>query len=497
MLNDAGRIAFAAAVVCLSSPAVAQGSQAAPPAASAAAGPVAPAPLGTTADPEQAAAGDPVIEAEVRIAQAVRLEDLLALARARNPDVLEARERAGASFERAKGAGRLPDLELQAEIQNTPVTSPLSFRESEMWAIGLRQTFPAFGTRGARGRAASADARMSNEAVRARERDVVRDVRRAYWEYHRAERALRIRREAIDLTRRVSALARASYESGRGSQQDVLRTAVEVARIQADLGNDEQALRSAQVLLNSLIGREPDAALGETVELTSHQLEQGLDDLEVVLERQRPELVAARNAVERSEALVDAARRQSSIPTVMVGVEYGYMPRDEGAAATAAMPEGEAPAATATPEMERHFYTVMVGVNLPWLNPGRKDAVREAERTLAAERRALDAIRTTSRFQLRDAMARYHAARIAFDQMDRDIVPKARLSLEAAQGAFGVGRGDALGLVDSLRSYLAIRLERERALASLEIALADVERAMGDDVEANRTPAPLHLEASR
>jgi outer membrane protein TolC len=138
----------------------------------------------------------------------------------------------------------------------------------------------------------------------------------------------------------------------------------------------------------------------------------------------------------------------------------------------------------------------MVGVNLPWLSPGRKDAVREAERSLAADRRALEAIRATSRFQLRDAMARYHAARIAFDQMDQDIVPKARQSLEAAQGAFGVGRGDALGLLDALRSYLAIRLERERALASLEISLADVERAMGDDVEANRTPAPMNIQGT-
>jgi cobalt-zinc-cadmium efflux system outer membrane protein len=180
----------------------------------------------------------------------------------------------------------------------------------------------------------------------------------------------------------------------------------------------------------------------------------------------------------------------------MLGVDYGYMPREEEAAA-AAMPEGESPAAMASPEMDRHFYTVMVGLNLPWLNPGRKDAVREAERSLAAERRALEAVRATSRFQLRDAMARYHAARIAFDQIDMDIVPKARQSLEAAQGAFGVGRGDALGLVDALRSYLAIRLERERALASLENALADVERAMGDDVEADRTPAPLDLEEDR
>ena len=488
MLNDTVRMALVAALVGASASAEAQQRPLAPPASSA--------PPAISADPEGAAAGDPITEAEARIAHVVQLEDLLALARARNPDLLEARERAAAARARASGAGRLPDPELQAELRNTPVTSPLSFRDSEMWMLGLRQTFPAPGTRAARGRAAEADAAVAGESTRARERDLVRDVRRAYWEYHRAERSLVIRREAIELTGRIADLARAAYESGRGSQQDVLRTAVEVARIQADLGNDEQALRSAQVLLNALVGREPDAALGETPELESHRLNQGLDDLESVLMEKRPELIAARRAVERGEASLDAARRQARLPTVMVGVDYGYMPRDEEMALAAAMPGDESPAAMATPDMDRHFYSVMVGVNLPWLNPGRKDAVREAERSLAAERRALDAIRATSRFQLRDAMARYHAARIAFDQIDRDIVPKARQSLEASQGAFGVGSGDALGLVDSVRSYLAIRLERERALASLEIALADVERAMGDDVEANRTPAPLLIQES-
>jgi len=39
---------------------------------------------------------------------------------------------------------------------------------------------------------------------------------------------------------------------------------------------------------------------------------------------------------------------------------------------------------------------------------------------------------------------------------------KPRQSFEAAQAAFSAGKGDALGLLDSARSYLQVRLEHVR-----------------------------------
>jgi outer membrane protein TolC len=442
----------------------------------------APAPAGPVAPKGPAASADP----ELGLGHEVTLQEAVAVALRRNPDVAEVRERALAARARAAGAGRLPDAELEGELQNVPLSSPLSLRDAEMWMLGVRQSFPAFGARGARRRAGAADADVADESVRARERDVVAQTRRTFWEYYRADRSWRIRRETIELARRVADLARGGYESGRGSQQDVLRTAVEVARLETDLAADEQAVRSAQVLLNALMDRDQDAALGPPAEEPPHRLELGLDDLEEILARRRPELVAAQHAVRRGEASLDAARKASSRPEVMVGLRYGYFPGEEPAAAEPAAGDHATPVATES--MDRHFYTVMLGMSLPWLNPGRGADVREAERAVAADRRALDSVRNAARFQLRDAMARYHAARISFDALDGDILPKARQSFESAQSAFGAVRADALGLLDALRSYLAVRLERARALAALEIALADVERALGEDL-VTRGPA--------
>jgi len=123
----------------------------------------------------------------------------------------------------------------------------------------------------------------------------------------------------------------------------------------------------------------------------------------------------------------------------------------------------------------------MVSINLPWLNGRHRDDVREAEHVLAADVRAFESSRNSALFEVRDAAARLNAAQQSFRIIDNDLLPQARQSFEAAQAAFAAGQGDALGLLDSARSYLQVRLERVRALSRLASSLGDLERAAGAD----------------
>jgi outer membrane protein TolC len=103
--------------------------------------------------------------------------------------------------------------------------------------------------------------------------------------------------------------------------------------------------------------------------------------------------------------------------------------------------------------------------------------------------RALESARNVALFELRDAQARLKAAEQSYRIIDRDLLPQARQSLEAAQAAFAAGKGDALGLLDSARSYLQVRVEHARALARLGSSSADLERALGSDLTASARPA--------
>ncbi|HUR29345.1 MAG TPA: TolC family protein, partial [Planctomycetota bacterium] len=191
-----------------------------------------------------------------------RLEVIERIVLERNPDLGEEQSRIRASLERVSASGRLPDLELKYEQWGVPLVRPYDLGSADTVMIGLRQTIPAPGTRGAASRVAFEDAAIGRATLHTRELDLLLQVRRAYFEYVLAEREYALHLEHAELTKRLSELARAGYGAGRGNQQDVLRITVELSRLHNDLVAIGQRKRSSVALLNTLMGREPDAPLG-------------------------------------------------------------------------------------------------------------------------------------------------------------------------------------------------------------------------------------------
>jgi outer membrane protein TolC len=203
--------------------------------------------------------------------------------------------------------------------------------------------------------------------------------------------------------------------------------------------------------------RAPDAPLGPPEE-PAVGAPGDVAALERAQEGRRPEIDRAARAVRRSQALLEGVRREARFPELMVGVDYWYMP--------------------AFPDFHQ-AYGAMVAINLPWLSGGRRDEEREAEQLVVADRHALEAARNAVRYQLRDAKARVDAARTAFGIVDQQLLEQARRSLEATQAEYAAGRGEAADILEALRAYLQVRIERVQALAELASSQADLERAAG------------------
>ena len=181
--------------------------------------------------------------------------------------------------------------------------------------------------------------------------------------------------------------------------------------------------------------RPADAPLGPAPEIGFAQAMSGKDDdalaaSERALDERRPELMAAARAVTRTEAALDASKREATLPTIMVGADYWYMP---------------------TLEM-RHGYGAMLTVSLPWLNPRHRDEVKSAEQLLAAERSALGAQRASARYQLHDAAAKVRAARAALSILHARVLPDARRAYESAEAQLQAGHGDVGALVEAARA---------------------------------------------
>jgi len=405
----------------------------------------------TTLD-ARAASGD-----DAELARSARLETILRVALDQNRDVAENKARARAAEARSHAASRLPDLEAKYEQWGVPLSRPYALDRADTLMVGLRQTFPAWGSLDARGRAAAEDAGSAQDAARARRQEVGAQVRRTFATYYKADQELRLHLEHVGLTSRVLELAKLNQRTGHGGLQDVLRLELELTRLHTDVARIEREQRSSRALLNALMDRPPEAPLGPPEDLTVIPTKD-ITALERNLDANRPELGAAARAVRRSEALLEGTRRSAQFPNVMVGLDYWYMPMGVET---------------------HHAYGAMVGINLPWLSGRRRDEVREGEQTVQAEQHALESTRNAVRYELRDAAARLESARQSFTIIDQDLLAQAKRSLEATQAAYATGHGDAVGLLDALRSYLQVRIERVRALAELASSQADLERAAG------------------
>ncbi len=133
--------------------------------------------LMTTLD-ARAASGD-----DAELARSARLETILRVALDQNRDVAENKARARAAEARSHAASRLPDLEAKYEQWGVPLSRPYALDRADTLMVGLRQTFPAWGSLDARGRAAAEDAGSAQDAARARRQEVGAQVRRTFATY--------------------------------------------------------------------------------------------------------------------------------------------------------------------------------------------------------------------------------------------------------------------------------------------------------------------------
>jgi cobalt-zinc-cadmium efflux system outer membrane protein len=393
--------------------------------------------------------------APTSLADGARWETIAALVQQRNPELAAARGRIDAAAAQAQVAAGLPDPELKYEQWGVPLRRPWQLGDANALMVGVSQTLPAWGARAARARMAAQDDAGAQAAWLLRRRDLRAEARHAFAEYFRADRELQLHREHVELTAKLVELARASYRAGRSAQQDVLRLTLELSRLHRDLAHIEQERVSAQALLNTLMDRPIDAALGPPPELMpapapAHDDRRDADPA-------RPEVVQARAAVAKSAAAAAAARSEARWPSVTLGIDYMYMPF----------------------MADRHGWGAKVMFNLPWLNGARAQATAASTATLTADQHALAAIQNSARYQARDSRARYDAARATFEIIEQDLLPQARRNFETAQAGYGTGQGDAITLVDALRSYLDIRLDRVRSLVHLDDADTELRRASG------------------
>lgn len=206
--------------------------------------------------------GDDVGADDATLGESPTLDAVLRVALARNPKVLAARARAEAAFAAVPGVGRLPDPQVKVEIWGAPLARPWALDDADTIMLGVRQSFPAPGVRGAETLAAGEEARAAAEELRVMQLEVIRDVGETWAAYVLADRGLAIHVLHIDVATTLVDTASSLIASGRTTLDDVLELDLERSRLHRDIARLQRGQRSAAVEVTTLMGRDPDAPLG-------------------------------------------------------------------------------------------------------------------------------------------------------------------------------------------------------------------------------------------
>jgi len=385
-----------------------------------------------------------------------------------NPNLAEMQARYQALAEVPSQVGALPDPMVNLNAMNFPTDSYDRDQEAmTQLQVGFSQVFPFPGKLGLKEAAAEYDAQAAGHSVDEVRLQLIKNVKSKWWQLYYLDRAL----ETVDinqaLLRQFISVTKTKYETGKGLQQDVLLSQLELSKLM-DQDIQLQAIRRNQAIQLNILMDKP----ATDIVLLPGQVSKIMPDLvdEDVLyqkaEFTRPRLKQMETRIDAAKSRLDLAKRDY-YPDFKLGMTYGARTGDNPP------PRGGA---------RSDFVSVMVGVKIP-LYAGRKQskAVSQRSRELQKNRYAFLDERGLVTAAISSAVTDYGRARQQFSLYGTGIVPQAQQTVESMLAGYQVSEVDFLNLVRSQMTLFNYELQYWKALSDAKQALARLEAAVGEE----------------
>jgi len=392
---------------------------------------------------------------------ALKLNDLIAEALAKNPDVLAARSKWEVFKERPPQAGALDDPILGLGILNLPVDT-FSFRDEDMTMkeISVTQRLPYPGKRGLRSEMAQKEAEAALGDYEEAKNKVSREMKMAYFDLFYANRAIEVTEKNREVLKLLNQIAETRYSVGEGIHTDVLKAQVELSKMIDELIMLNQSKRTLKARVNTLLHQPPFAPLGDPAEVRFEKFSADPEELVKAAARNRPLLQSMKRMVERNRAELRLAEKET-YPDFDLKLAYGQ--RDDG-------PSGK----------RADLVTAMVGINLPlWYKSKQERKVAESQKGIQSAKDQLTAMSNEIRFMIGDKLTEIERAEKQMELFKTGIIPLATLSLDSAMSSYRVNKVDFITVLDSLMTLFKYEIQYYRLLTDSRKSIAEIEATIG------------------
>ena len=386
----------------------------------------------------------------------VGLDALVAEALQKNPGVQSALRQVEALRHRVPQAKTLPDPTVSIGWAGN--IAPFSVQEgdpSSYRAVTASQMLPYPGKLKLRGQIADREAEAAWWDYESARRKLVVDVKSAYYDYFAASKAVEITTKDKDLLQKLSSIAEARYRVGKGIQQDVLRSQVEISLLLQRLTVFEQQKSTAQARLNTLLFRNPDAELPSPASFEPAKIAHSLDELYTLAREQDTGLQREQRMIERNQYAVNLAQKDY-LPDF--SVNYMYQQRPD------------------LPDM--HGFTVTANIPI-YYRSKQREAVKEQTLQLVSAQRSKENRQTELFFAVKQQYLLAKSSEQLLKLYSQVIVPQSSLTLESSMASYQVGTVDFLTILTNFTVVLDYEVSYYRELANYQMTLANLEPLVG------------------
>lgn len=378
-------------------------------------------------------------------------EEILKIAKERRAEIRATQERINASRQRETVLSALEDPMIIPSIDHWPY----GMSNADV-SLGIEQRFPLSRIRGQRKQSAQAQTRVVEAEAFLTTLDVQVNAADAFLMLYERRRMFKILQKQKDLLMEIVAAVNARYRSGSVSstQADVIRSEVELARIDAQLKSLQSEIKASEAMFNASINRQINLPIPELVfDVNSLVFYDSQTVIDIAISR-RPEIDVAQAQIEGAVAQVHVMRSMYwPMLTVKAGPAY-------------TMVEGSG-------------LMFMLGVSLPVWRGKLHAGVAE---TQAMERMARADLEATQNMIEGEVMSAYYnvvAEKTRYSLLRNDVLARTNQSISPMLSGYATGLLPLVSLIEAVRMLLMTEMELIQAEVSVGSYWVRLKRAMG------------------
>jgi cobalt-zinc-cadmium efflux system outer membrane protein len=363
-----------------------------------------------------------------------------------------------ATKEKIQQSGSLPDPQLNIGVLNVPTDSyDLGQEAMTQKMIGISQKFPFFGKLDISERITEKNFYISSQYLAALKLALINQLENAYYHLYAVRKFTALMEENRQLLTDFVRITMKKYSSGQGIQQDVLKSQLEVLKVEKNIIELKQQQTSAQAQINALLSRKQNTALGKLSELPVPDIRLTFEEYQQAALEHNPKIAIGQLNIDKNQLACQLARREYW-PDLTMSLNYGQR------------------------ENRPDFLSGLLAVNIP-LYAGSKQArkVEEAKLDLQSSTDQLRSLKNDVSLNVKtmfDEMQKHRQLLVLY----RDhIVPQARQALTSAMAAYQADTVDFITLLNNQVSLLNYELEYQKLISDYNKSISDLNRICGID----------------